>query len=51
MDEDMSDEAVEAFIAGAISGRNSVRDAIYEALLAHPEPFIAVEDVMALIGR
>lgn len=49
--EDMSDEAVEAFIAGAISGRNALRDTLYEALLAHPEPFIAVEDVMALIRR
>jgi hypothetical protein len=27
------------------------RDRLYEALLAHPEPFIAIEDVMSLIKR
>jgi hypothetical protein len=45
------DELVEAFVAGAISGRNMERDRLYGALTASGAMFFTLEELLELIHR
>lgn len=45
------DAAVEAFVAGSISGRNMERDRLYEALVASGDVVFHLQDLLTLIKR
>ena len=53
----MTEEAVESFVAGAISGRNDERNRVFEGVLELPvllveyDEYVKVQDVLALIHR
>lgn len=48
---DPEEALVEAFVAGAISGRNMERDRLYGALTASGAMFFTLEELLELIHR